>query len=85
MLIITTSIYTFQIWGHMLRNKGFYIYSYISKTINILKSIIEQKLLGIMLSTKSNFHFLLNGPIKELWGRPLKISFVNISKTMKNF
>ena len=64
MLIITTSIYTYQILGHMLRNKGILgaktglsLTSYISKTTNILKSVIEQKLLGIMLPTKYNYQF----------------------------
>ena len=59
--------------------------SYISKTENILKSIIEQKLLRIMLSTLRNFHFYAKRSHKGVAEWPLKYSFLNISKTMENF
>ena len=49
------------------------------------KSIIEQKLLRIMFSTSCNFNFVINGPLKELRGRPYKSFFLNISKTVENF
>ena len=59
--------------------------SYISKTTNILKSIIEQKLFRIMLSTICNFHFFAKRPHKGVTRGPLKYSLPNISKTIENF
>ena len=57
----------------MLRNKGFKgakmglsLILYISKITILLKRVIEQKLLGVMLLTKFNFHlFHLTAPLRS--------------------
>ena len=57
-------------------NIRYLLNSYISKTTNILKSVIEQKLLGIMLSAESNFHFFAKQPHKGVTGLAPKTFFL---------
>ena len=49
--------------------------SYISKTKRLLKSIVEHKLLRIMLVILCTFIVYWNGPIRKIWARSLKHYF----------
>ena len=59
---------------------------YILKTTNLLKSIIEQMLLRIMLSTTYTFSlFFSNGPFMEFMGSAPKKCFSIYLKNDKEF
>ena len=74
----------------MLRNKGFqgpkrvYFGPRVSRKQKKFENVIEQNLLRIMLSTRASYDFFAKVAFKEIRGPPLKMSFLNISKTIKN-
>ena len=76
----------------MLRNKGFkgpngsiFDLVYLKKTKNILKSVIEQKLLRIKLSTKSNYDLFAKWPCKGLTGSAPNNFFLSYHKNDQEF
>ena len=89
MLISTIWIYSYRNLGHSylirdLRGQNSKsLTSNISKTTNILKSIIKLKLSRIKFWTIYTFGFFLFGLFRELRVRPLKLT-CDISRTVRN-
>ena len=76
----------------MLRNKGFLgaktanIWPHLSRKRQIFwKALFNESCLKSYSQYYAIFNFSLNGPIKELRGRPLKISVRYISNTFEKF
>ena len=76
----------------MLRNKGFkgpkpqiFDLVYLENGKHFEKAFFNESCLESYSQYYAIFNFSLNGPIKELRGRPLISSFLNISKTVANF